>query len=86
MMDIRRSLINVAFIIAVGLGPMLFVVAGIRVAAPDGTVVWEAPKLPSVTVMFGDGPKREPANVLMLAPRPAPPMPAPVRRNVHIEI
>lgn len=85
MKNIRRSLINVAFLVAVGLGPMLFVVAGIRVAAPDGTVVWEAPKLPSVTVMLGDGPNREPVGMYVVTPRPRT-MPAPVRRPVHVEI
>ena len=81
-----RSVLNVGGLVAVGIVPMLVVVAGLKVTAGDGTIVWEPPKLPSVTVVLGDAPRREPVGVFMVTPQPAPPRAAPVRRPVRIEI
>lgn len=81
-----RSVLNVGGLVAVGVVPMLVVVAGLKVTAGDGTIVWEPPKLPSVTVTLGDGRAREPVGVIMLTPRrPAPSEPT-ARRAVHLDI
>lgn len=84
-----RSVLNIAGLTAVGLCPMLFLAAGMKVVAADGTLLWEAPRLPSVSVTVGHAHRPEAAYMAVPQFRPtARPKPVrhPLRRPVHADI
>jgi hypothetical protein len=77
MKRLLRSSLAVAGLAAIGIVPMLVVVAGLKAIAADGTVLWEFPKLPSVTVTVVHGPQKGTGGMTVAIPlRPAKPVPA----------
>ncbi len=84
-----RSVLNIAGLIALGLCPMLFLMAGMKVVAADGTLLWEAPRLPDVSVTVGRIHRPEAAYLTVPPNRPTArpkPVRTPLRRPVHVEI
>lgn len=49
-LTIRSSIGRIAALVLVGTAPVLVFAAGVRIAAADGTVLWEPPR---VTLNFG---------------------------------
>lgn len=76
MKRLIRSCLTVAGLAAIGIVPMLVTVAGLKAVAADGTIVWELPALPSVTVTVVQGAPKEPGRMTVAIPvRPAKPIP-----------
>jgi len=66
-----RSAGRVAGLVALGIAPLLVAVSGLRLSAPDGTLIWEPPAIPEMTFSITVGQRPPPAGRQAENPQPA---------------